>query len=180
MSKFSILTLGLLLAVPCPSFASQDAPPPASPVVSTETAAVTVPVGTKIPLVLSESLDSQVANTGQKFALAVSEDVVVDGVVVVPKGAAAQGTVLFARKKGAGRSGALDLRVDYVDTPAGRVRVRASQSRRSEYIAADHAVTAALFGLAALSMQGEAIVLEPGAAVEAEVMAGPVAVEDAP
>ena len=45
------------------------------------------------------------------------EDVRVDGLVVLPKGTAAKGTVLFARRKGNARSGALDLRVDVIDTP---------------------------------------------------------------
>lgn len=125
-------------------------------------------------LAMGERLDSETARTGQIFSLTVAEDVLVDGAVVVPKGAGAQGTVLFARKKGSARSGALDLRVDHVETPVGRVRVRASLSRRSKYLAAAHAADYALRGLgfSVQTEQGEAIVLQPGALIDVEAISG--------
>jgi hypothetical protein len=130
----------------------------------------TLPAGTRFVLALSERLDSEVVQAGQPFALTVAEDVLVDGAVVVPKGAGARGTVLFARKTGSARSGALDLRIDHVDTPAGPLRVRASLSRRSTYLAAEHAADYALMGLgfSVRRERGEAIVLEPGALIDVE------------
>jgi hypothetical protein len=141
----------------------------------------TLPAGTRFVLALSERLDSEVVQAGQPFALTVAEDVLVDGAVVVPKGAGARGTVLFARKTGSARSGALDLRIDHVDTPAGPVRVRASLSRRSTYLAAEHAADYALMGLgfSVRREQGEAIVLEPGALIDVEAV-GASAVAETP
>jgi hypothetical protein len=132
----------------------------------------TLPDGTRLVLALSERLDSEVAQAGQPFALTVAEDVRVDGAVVVPKGAGARGTVLFTRKVGSARSGALDLRIDHVDTPAGPLRVRASLSRRSSYLAAEHAADYALMGLgfSVRREEGEAIVLEPGALIDVEAV----------
>jgi hypothetical protein len=131
-----------------------------------------VPAGTRMALLLDERLDSGLVHAGQRFALHVAEDVQVEGAVVVPKGAVARGTVLFARAKGSARSGALDLRVDPVESPAGPLRVRVNLSRRSRYLAAEHAADHALRGLGFVveTEQGEDIVLDPGTIVEAEVV----------
>ena len=141
--------------------------------VPTPTPSAPVPVGTRIVLELDERLDSGVAQAGQRFALHVADDVRVDGAVAVPKGAIARGTVLFARRKGSARTGALDLRVDAVETPSGPLRVRANLSRRSRYLAAEHAADHALRGLGFVveTEQGEDIVLSPGTVVDAEVVA---------
>jgi hypothetical protein len=82
--------------------------------------------------------------------------------------------VLFARKRGNARSGALDLRVDAIDAPVGAVPVRASLSRRSRYLAAEHAADYALLGLgfSVRMEQGEAIVLEPGTLIDVEARGG--------
>lgn len=129
------------------------------------------PTGTPLRLKLEELLDSHAVHTGQHFKLSVGDDVRVGDEIVVPKGALAQGTVLFARKKGSGRSGALDIRVDWVDTPAGRVKVRASENHRSEYIARQAQMATALIGIAGLLIQGDDVVLQPGISIDAEVAA---------
>ena len=165
MNRCTALIASILLSAACAALAAPVVSPAATP-------AMTIPADTQVVLALDQRIDSDLAKTGQHFALSVSEDVLVDGAVVVPKGARAQGTVLFARKKGHGRSGALDLRVDFVETPGGRVPVRASLSRRSRYIAPEHAADYVLLGLG-LTVEmgsGENIVLEPGTTIEVAVI----------
>jgi hypothetical protein len=71
--------------------------------------------GTPIKLVLSETISSAEAVVGQLVSFEVVEDILVDGVVVVPKGGTAWATVTAAEhKKRLGRGGKLDLNIDKV------------------------------------------------------------------
>ena len=71
--------------------------------------------GTPVHLVLSENLSSADAVTGQTVEFEVVDDVIVNGFVVIPRGATAWATVTDAEhKKRMGRAGKLDLNVDKV------------------------------------------------------------------
>jgi hypothetical protein len=71
--------------------------------------------GTPIKLVLSETISSADATVGQTIPFEVVEDVLVDGVVVIPKGGTAWATVTAAQaKRRMGRGGKLDLNIDKV------------------------------------------------------------------
>jgi hypothetical protein len=71
--------------------------------------------GTPIKLVLSETISSADTTVGQTIPFEVVEDVLVDGVVVVPKGGNAWATVTDAQpKRRMGRGGKLDLNIDKV------------------------------------------------------------------
>ncbi len=71
--------------------------------------------GTAIKLKLTETLSSASAKTGQKIPFEVVEEVDVDGVPVIAKGAQALGTVTNAEPKRAmGRPGKLDVNIDSV------------------------------------------------------------------
>ena len=71
--------------------------------------------GTPIKLVLSETISSADATVGQTVPFEVVEDILVDGIVVVPKGGTAWATVTAAQaKRRLGRGGKLDLNIDKV------------------------------------------------------------------
>jgi hypothetical protein len=71
--------------------------------------------GTPIKLVLSETISSADATVGQTVPFEVVEDILVDGVIVVPKGGTAWATVTAAQsKRRMGRGGKLDLNIDKV------------------------------------------------------------------
>ena len=64
---------------------------------------------------LAENLSSETSKTGQQVSFEVTEDVMVQGVAVIPKGAKALATVTDAEpKKRMGRGGKLDVNVDSV------------------------------------------------------------------
>jgi len=70
---------------------------------------------TPVHLVLNENLSSASATTGQTISFEVSEDVIVDGMVVIPRSSLAWGTVTDAQaKRRLGRSGHLDVNIDKV------------------------------------------------------------------
>jgi len=76
---------------------------------------VTIPNGAMIRIRINQSLDSGRAQPGAKFDGIVVNDVVADGAVAIPRGAAVHGTVLDATKSGAlsGR-GSLSLQLTQV------------------------------------------------------------------
>ncbi len=64
---------------------------------------------------LSENLSSADAQVGQEVSFEVVEDVLIQGVVVIPKGATAWATITAAEhKRRLGRAGKLDLNLDKV------------------------------------------------------------------
>ena len=88
--------------------------------------------GTLVKLRISENLSSAHARTGQSVAFEVVEDVLVQGIVVLPKGAQALATVTEASsKKSMGRGGKLDVNVDSARLGDGeKVQLRAVQENK--------------------------------------------------
>ena len=87
--------------------------PPASP--ATAPRGFVLEDGTPVQLVLSENLSSADAVTGQTVAFEVVDDVIVNGLLVIPRGATAWATITDAEhKRRMGRAGKLDLNIDKV------------------------------------------------------------------
>ncbi len=92
-----------VVAAAAPAEATPPAPPPPNTLLD----------GTAIQLRLAENLTSATAKTGQSVSFEVIEDVMVQGIVILPKGAQALATVTdAATKKSMGRGGKLDVNVD--------------------------------------------------------------------
>lgn len=71
-----------------------------------------LPAGTSIRFRTLSALSSQDNKVGQQFDLEVVQDVLLDGVVVIPRGSAALGEVSLVKKKGMwGKSGKLETRL---------------------------------------------------------------------
>jgi hypothetical protein len=88
--------------------------------------------GTAIKLRLAETISSSNAKVGQQVPFEVTEDVVVQGVTVLPKGAQAIATVTDANaKKSMGRGGKLNVNVDSARLADGeKVQLRAVQENK--------------------------------------------------
>ncbi len=88
--------------------------------------------GTPVHLVLSENLSSADAVTGQTIEFEVVDDVVVNGLLVIPHGSTAWATITTAEhKKRMGRAGKLDLNIDKVRLADGqKVLLRAVKNAR--------------------------------------------------
>jgi len=88
--------------------------------------------GTPVHLVLSENLSSADAVTGQTVEFEVVDDVVVDGLLVIPHGSTAWATITDAEhKKRMGRAGKLDMNIDKVRLADGqKVLLRAVKDAR--------------------------------------------------
>jgi hypothetical protein len=99
-----------------PVAASEPLPQPAPVMKDAPTGtAILLEDGTPVHLVLSENLSSASAVTGETVEFEVVDDIVVDGLVVVPRGSTAWATVTDAEhKRHLGRGGKLDLNIDKV------------------------------------------------------------------
>lgn len=64
-------------------------PPPPAPVVHN----ITLPAGTSVPVRITQTLDSETTQSGDKFTGAIASDIVVDGLVVLPQGTPVTGHV---------------------------------------------------------------------------------------
>lgn len=82
--------------------------------------------GTEVPLKMSEELTTKkkAVRVGQRFHMAVSEDVKVNGRVVIPVGSPAMGEVTSVRNKGMwGKSGHLGAQVLYVEVNGRQIKL---------------------------------------------------------
>lgn len=102
--------------------AQAPAAAPSSPAAAVESgqpgqppAADTLLDGTPVQLRISQTISSADAKVGQEIPFEVVEEVDVDGVPVIAKGATAIGTVTAAEpKRSMGRAGKLDISISYV------------------------------------------------------------------
>ncbi len=116
-----------LFLVLCPLLVAQQAPTATPASANPESGAVaaaprpsrppqphTLMDGTPVKLRISETISSANARVGQEVPFDVVEDVTVDDVVVLPKGATAIGTVTDCNaRKSMGRAGKLDISISY-------------------------------------------------------------------
>ncbi|TXC70754.1 hypothetical protein FSB78_07235 [Sphingomonas ginsenosidivorax] len=102
--------------------AADDARPLVVPAVLA--AGALVPAHTEIVFRLDEEIASNRAVVGQSIPVSVIRDVVVDGVVLIPRGSAGHGVVTARTGKGAfGKSGKLDIELRSVDVAGTSVPV---------------------------------------------------------
>jgi hypothetical protein len=115
MKKILSLTVSLALVMPVMAAQSNSQVVSQEPAETAAGSRFVLEDGTPIKLVLSETISSADATVGQTVPFEVVEEVLVDGVVVVPKGGTAWATVTAAQaKRRMGRGGKLDLNIDKV------------------------------------------------------------------
>ena len=128
----------ILLAI-CPLLvAQQPQPAPQTPAAAQQAAPAAPPPphtlldGTPVKLRLSQTISSADAKVGQEVPFEVVEDISVDQVVVLPKGATAIATVTAAdHKKSMGRAGKLDISISYARLKdQEKVALRATQENK--------------------------------------------------
>ena len=90
--------------------------------------------GTEITVRLRHAISSATAAVNETVLFEAAEDVVIDGVTVVRKGAEGRGKVITAEpKRSFGRQGKLDFTIDVVEASNGQnVSLRATQSAKGQ------------------------------------------------
>jgi hypothetical protein len=74
---------------PKPTTAAPSAPPSASPQPTTARSTVAVPAGTAVNVRLTQAIDVDASQAGQKFKAIVDDPVMIGGSIVIPRGASA-------------------------------------------------------------------------------------------
>jgi hypothetical protein len=98
-----------------PAAPSTSAAPPAPADAAAPAAAVTVPGGTPVKVMLTEQVASNSAHAGDKIHFKAVEDVTVDGWVVVSHDAIGEGSVVSAESAGGnGHPGKIQLQFDWI------------------------------------------------------------------
>jgi len=117
--------------------------------------------GTIVKIKMNENLDSRVSKVGDMVSMEVSEDVVVDGVVVIKKGSSATGRITVAEPaKWAGQKGKLDFEIDYVKGIKDRnIKLRASSSNNGQSRMGGVIAAAAIINPLFLLMKGKDITI---------------------
>src|SRR5271166_3574369 len=140
--------------------AQQPTPPPEPP------KPLVVPAGTSIPVILSSTINSRVANPGDEFAGSVAEDILVDNEVAIPKGAHVTGTVVNSKKQGTfkGQAGLavkltrLEVRgKGYMIASSTYAATEKGKGKRTAVVTGGGAVVGALIGGLAGGGKGAAI-----------------------
>lgn len=92
---------------------------------------VVIPDGTEISAITTETISSKTAQEDDPITFKVDEDVIVDGSVVIAKGATLKGIVTNAKKSGFfGKGGQLNIRVESTETvDKQKIKVRAAKGK---------------------------------------------------
>ena len=132
--------------------------------------ATRLPEGTDVRLRMAEKLTSATATEGQRFDLVLDEDVQIAGVVVVPRGAKAVGTVVSVHKRGhMGKAGDLNIQINYLVVGEQRVPLRASNGREGDGRVGSTVVLTVLFGPLGLLKRGKDVEINPGTVLTAQI-----------
>ena len=138
---------------------------PSPPVQATISAAPHVlRAGTAVPLVTSADLSSNTAIQGQRFDLAVTKNVLVDGMVVTPKGTRAVGEVSRIVDKGMfGKAGKIEVRVLFLELGGRRIRLDGLSGEKGKSGLGVTAVAVVLVGTLGGFVKGKSAVIPAGA-----------------
>lgn len=139
-------------------------PAPVAAVTPPALAPLILPKGTLIRLMLTREINSRDNKAGQRFALRVDEDIVVEGVTIVAVGGKAWAEVVSADGTGAaGKNGRLNARLLYLEAEGGR-QVPLEGERAAKGGSSTAAVVAGVlaFGIPGLLMKGNNATLRAG------------------
>jgi hypothetical protein len=129
---------------------------------------VVVPDGTEISAVTTETISSKTAHEDDPITFKVDEDVVIDGHVVIKRGALIKGVVTNAKKSGyLGRGGQLNVRLESTTTVDNqKMKVRASKGREGDNKTGTTVALVVLFGPLGFLKKGKNAEIKEGTKIK--------------
>jgi hypothetical protein len=126
--------------------------------------------GTPIAMATREPLSSKSAVQGQRVPLEVTEDVIVDGHVVIPRGTPAIGEVARVVHRGRfGKAGKLEVRAMFVELGGRRIRLEGRTGEHGKSGTAPVAAGVLLIGASASLITGKSALLPAGSSLSSSV-----------
>jgi hypothetical protein len=148
---------------------AQDPQPSPTPSVAATPAAAVVPdkltlkEGADVSLKFAQDVNSKTANDDDPVALVLDQDIKIGDMVVVKAGAKAVGTITHAKKAGMlGKAGELNMRLDYLITDSGRLRLRGTKGKEGEGKVGATVALTVLFGPIGLIKHGKNVEIKQG------------------
>lgn len=163
--KYALAALAAAtLAVP--ASAQMQAPAPA--IAAPDTTAAVLRAGTPVSLTIMEEVTTKkkAAKVNDRVRLEVTENVEVDGVVVIPAGSPGMAELTLVRNKGMwGKSGKLEARILYLRVNGRQIRMSGSFDDKGTTGTASVVGAAALLPVAGFFLTGTSAVFPKGATV---------------
>jgi hypothetical protein len=160
------LSLGSVLVAQDPQQAPPEANKPPAPVVTAPAAPpekLILKEGADVNLRFAQDLSSKTANDDDPVSLVLDQDIRIGDVVVVKAGAKAVGTITHAKKAGMmGKAGELNMRLDYLITDSGRLRLRGTKGKEGEGKVGETVALTVLFGPIGLIKHGKNVEIKQG------------------
>jgi hypothetical protein len=159
-----LLVCGAALAFTAVPAAAQQSAAPLVVGAAPEAANV-LRAGTEIKMVTRGELNSRRSRVGERFELEVSEDVTLNGQIVIPAGSVATGEVTRRRGKGMwGRSGILETRLLHVRVGDQNIRITGQAGDRGKAGTAGVVAAVVALPIAGFFVTGTSAVIAPGSA----------------
>jgi hypothetical protein len=143
----------------------RQAPPAASvaPAVAVVPEKLVLKEGADVSLKFAQDLSSKTATDDDPVALVLDQDIKIGDVVVIKAGAKAVGTITHAKKAGMmGKAGELNMRLDYLITDSGRLRLRGTKGKEGEGKVGETVALTVLFGPIGLIKHGKNVEIKQG------------------
>jgi hypothetical protein len=119
--------------------------------------------GADVDLKFAQDLSSKTANDDDPVSLVLDQDIKVGDIVVVKAGAKAVGTITHAKEAGMmGKAGELNMRLDYLITDSGRLRLRGTKGKEGEGKVGATVALTVLFGPIGLIKHGKNVEIKQG------------------
>ncbi len=131
-------------------------------------AEIKVPEGTEFPMRLEEAISSQTAQTGDRFAITLDDDVMLADGTLLKAGYRGVGEIVDAQAKGMlGKTGKLNIRLLYVKVGDQRIRLRANKGAKGDNRTGAQVVTVLLLWPVAPFIKGKNVTIKKGAMLTA-------------
>ncbi|HXZ13440.1 MAG TPA: hypothetical protein VEG64_13715 [Candidatus Sulfotelmatobacter sp.] len=156
----------------------ENALPPAAPTAATPASVASPPAseklvlkeGMEVPLVFAQDLNSKTAGVDDPVNMRLDDDLKIGDVVVIRKGAPALATVTHVKKAGMmGKGGELNIRLDYIKTDEGRIRLRGTKGKEGEDKVGATVALTVLFGPIGLIKHGKNVEIKEGTPLTAYI-----------
>ena len=148
---------------PPPDASKPPAPAVAAPAATTPAEKLVLKEGADVSLKFAQDLSSKTAEEDDPVSLVLDQDIKVGDLVVVKAGAKAVGTITHAKKAGMmGKAGELNMRLDYLITDGGRVRLRGTKGKEGEGKVGAAVALTVLFGPIGLIKHGKNVEIKEG------------------
>ena len=119
-----------------------------------------LPANTEVLVRMNEDLSGKSAKVGTPFYLTVSQDVIHNNMIVIPRGSRARGEVTWATGKGAfGKSGKMEVEIQYLEIGGRRIPLEGKFRQEGEGNTVATIATAVMVGVFSAFVTGRSALI---------------------